>query len=86
MNLLNHEAKDPNLANKSEQKVIQDSRLKKKRNQELSTYQQHLLPEGVTSTEDLLGMYEMDRKKKKFGPLREYNEIHKGTFSIENSL
>ncbi len=65
--------------------VNKDSRLKK-RIQELSTYQQHLLPEGVSSTEKLLDIYEMDRKKKKFGPLREYNDLHKGTFNIENSF
>lgn len=45
---------------------------------ELSTYQQNLLPEGVTSVEKLLNIYEVERNKKKFKALKEFDKIHTG--------
>jgi len=50
----------------------------KRRTQELQAYQKYLLPEGITSTEKLLEIYETDRKRKKFAPVREYRALHKG--------
>jgi len=77
LKLLNHNTNSSKISNKDGQKANKNS-VTKKISQELRTYQKHLLPEGVSSTEKLLDLYETDRKRKKFAPVKEYKDLHKG--------
>jgi len=74
--LLDDQIEESQISNQTEKFPHQISIIKK-RNQELRTYQQHLLPEGISSCEKVLEVYEMDRNRRKFEPAKVYSELHK---------